>query len=88
MVLEETAIPSLTRPSELITSQPGGGSRWFIQRLPCSGSAAGRGSPTNLPRDSYQIRMLPASTSGNAKENAVTVTAAAAETATEEADGR
>ena len=49
--------------------------------MPRLGSIASRSSPTNLPRDNYQIRTLSASTSGNAEEHAVTVAAAAAETA-------
>ena len=44
MVLEEdSAVAAPTRPDELITLQPGGGSRWFVQHMPRSGSAA-RGS--------------------------------------------
>ena len=42
MVLEEDlAVEAPTRPDELITLQSGGGSRWFVQRMPHLGNAAG-----------------------------------------------
>ena len=42
MVLEEDlAVKAPTKPDELITLQPGGGSRWFVQRMPRLGNAAG-----------------------------------------------
>ena len=41
MVLEEDSEATPTRPDELITLQPGGRSRWFIQCMPRTGSAYG-----------------------------------------------
>ena len=49
MVLEESAASSPTRLVELIAPQPGGGSRWFVQRMPYSSNAAsGSGSTYQL----------------------------------------
>ena len=41
MVLEEESATTPTRPVELITLQPGGGFRWFVQHMPRSRSAEG-----------------------------------------------
>ena len=41
MVLGEDTEPAPTRPDELITPQPKGESRWFVQRMPRIGSAIG-----------------------------------------------
>ena len=59
MVLEEDlAAAATTRPDELITLQPGGGSIWFVQRMPHSGSvASGSTQISRLPD------IFPASTS-------------------------
>ena len=75
MVLEELATPPPTRPVELITPQPEGGSRWFIQCMPLIGNVAGGSSPTYLPEDNCQSSALPASTSENAEEDTVIATA-------------
>ena len=74
MVLEEEEAAAPTRPDELITSQPGGGSRWFIQHTPCSGSAAGDSTQISRLEDSFQSDIPPASASGNAKEGTVVTT--------------
>ena len=91
MVLEELATPPPTRPVELITPQLGGASRWFVQRMPRIGNAAGRSSPTYLLEDDRQSSALPASTSKNAEEEsvlaAVTVGSAAVVVVVAKAEG-
>ena len=74
MVLEESASSPSIRPVELITPQPGGGSRWFVQRMPHTSSTASGSSPINQPKDYYQSSTLPASTSENTEEESLTVT--------------
>ena len=75
MVLEESASSSSTRPVEFITPQPVGGSRWFVQRVPHASSTAGGSSPINQLKNYHQSSTLPASTSENAEEESLTVTA-------------
>ena len=41
MVLEEEPEAALARPDELITPQPEGGFRWFVQCMPGTGSTYG-----------------------------------------------
>ena len=80
MVLEEEAEAAPTRPDELITPQPRGGSRWFKQRMPRTGCAYGDSTQISRPEDSHPSPTLPASTSENAEERTAAV---AAQTATE-----
>ena len=78
MVLEEEAATAPTRPDELNAPQSGGGSRWFIQHMPRSSSAAGDSTQISLPEDSFQSDIPPASTSRNEKEDIAAATAVAA----------
>ena len=74
MVLEEdSAATTPTRLDELITLQSGGWSRWFVQHMPRSGSAA-RGR-TQISR---QLDILLASTSENVEEEAAATAPATA----------
>ena len=41
VVEEDLALEAPVRPDELITLQPGSGSRWFVQRMPHLGNAVG-----------------------------------------------
>ena len=77
MVLEEESKATPTRPDELITSQPEGGSRWFEQRMPCTGSAFGDSTQIRRLEDSCPSPALPASTSENAEEGTVQTVAVA-----------
>ena len=91
MVLEESAASFPTRPAELITSQLGGGFRWFIQHMPNSGNAAGRSSPAYQLQDNRQSSALLVSTSEDAEEELVaaivTVGSAAVTTVAVEVEG-
>ena len=69
MVLEEDAAATPTRPNKLITLQSGGGSKWFVQHMPHSGSAAG-----GCTQISRQSNILLASTSENDDEETATQT--------------
>ena len=75
MVLEEEAAATSTRPDELITPQPGGGSRWLKQRMPRMGSAYGDSTQISRLEYSHLSPTLPASTSENAEEGTATTTA-------------
>ena len=83
MVLEEEAEAAPPRPDELITPQPQGGSRWFVQRMPRTGSAYGDSTQISRPEDSHPSLTLPTSTSENTEEGTA---AAAAQAVIEEAD--
>ena len=71
MVLEEATAATPTKPDELITLQPEGGSRWFVQHMPHSGSAASGSTQINR-----QSNILPAGTSENTEEEAIAQTTA------------
>ena len=79
MVLEEEAAAAVapTRPDELITPQSGGGSRWFVQHMPRSGSAAGGSRQISPLEESRPSPTLPASTSEDAEEGTAVATIAA-----------
>ena len=81
MVLEESAASSPTRPVELITLQPSGGSRWFIQRMPHSGNVAGGSSPAYQLEDNRQSSALPTSTSEDTEKESVAATVTVGSTA-------
>ena len=68
MVLGEDTEPTPTRPDELITPQPEGGSRWFKQCMPHTGSTCGDSAQVSHPEDSRPSLTLPTSTSENAEE--------------------
>ena len=68
MVLEEKTEATPTRPDELITPQPGCGSRGFRQHMPRTGSATGDSTEISHLEDSHPSPALPASTSENAEE--------------------
>ena len=82
MVLEEESATTPTRPNELITLQPRGGSRWFVQHMPRSSNAAGDSKQISRPEDSFQSDIPPASTSEDAKEETAMVAAQAVAAAT------
>ena len=94
MVLEEDSAATPTRPDQLITPQPGGGSRWFVQHMSRLGNAASGNRQISHSEDSRQSDVPPASTSKDAEEETIaTVTtevvaraAAAATERTEEPD--
>ena len=71
MVLEEEPEAAPTRPNELITPQPEGRSRWFVQRMPRTSSTYGDSTHISRPEDSYPPSTLPTSTSKNAEEGTV-----------------
>ena len=87
-VLEEATAAAPTRPDELITLQSRGGSRWFIQHMPHSGSAASDNTQISRPEDNSQSNIPPARTSGDAKEEtaAATVVAQAVAAAAEQVE--
>ena len=68
MVMGEDTEPAATRPDELITPQPEGGSRWFKQRMPRTGGTYGDSTQISRPEDSRPSSTLLASTSENAEE--------------------
>ena len=72
MVLEEdSAVPDSPRPDELITLQPEGGSRWFVQHMPHSDSVA-----SGSAQISRQSGIPSTSTLENAEEESLAVQAA------------
>ena len=71
MVLEEELEAAPTRPDELITSQPEGGSRWFVRRMPRASSAFGNSTQIRHLENSCPSPALPASTSENAEDETV-----------------
>ena len=77
MVLEEEPEAAPTRLDELITLQPEGGSRWFVRRMPRTGSAFGDCTQIRRLEDSCPSPALPASTSENVEEGIVQTAAVA-----------
>ena len=77
MVLEEELEAAPTRLDELITPQPQGGSRWFVQCMPHTGSAFGDSTQISHPEDSYPPPTLPASTFENAEDETIQTAAVA-----------
>ena len=70
MVLEEESATIPTRLVELITQQPRGGSRWFVQHMPRSGNAVGNHRQISHSEGSRQSDVPLASTSEDVKEEA------------------
>ena len=68
MVLGEDTEPAPTRPDELITPQPEGGSRWFVQRMTRTSGVYGDSTQIRRLEDSRPFPTFPASTSENVEE--------------------